>query len=157
FLRAPGVVHRHPERRDAAARRHVAQVGIFGQATDQEDAIQLGHAGSPLPRADGRRSGDLTGSVHDRRAAFSSAAALVDRCVGDFMQTRTQDRRQSDRVTFWSPVVPQAPDGAEPAALRNLSVAGLSCTTSRPFPEMTQLKLTLDLPATKEGESPLRL
>lgn len=73
------------------------------------------------------------------------------------MQTRTQDRRQSDRVTFWSPVVLEAPDGAEPAALRNLSVAGLSCTTSRPFTEMTQLKLTLDLPATKEGESPLRL
>lgn len=40
-----------------------------------------------------------------------------------------------------------APDGSAPAALKNLSVAGLCCTTARAFPEMTLVKILLDLPA----------
>ncbi len=61
------------------------------------------------------------------------------------MSTKTKDRRRSERVTFWSPVEISAPDGASPAALRNLSVAGLCCTTERPFPELSRVKIALDL------------
>lgn len=72
--------------------------------------------------------------------------------------TSPQDRRHHPRVDFWSPLLLNAPDGAEPAALRNLSTAGLACTTSRAFPELTQLKVTLDLPPVVPGEGPgLRL
>jgi hypothetical protein len=66
-------------------------------------------------------------------------------------RTNTKDRRRSERVTLWSPVQLVAPDGAAPAALKNLSVAGLCCTTSRVFPELSLVKIQLDLPS---GEDP---
>jgi hypothetical protein len=69
----------------------------------------------------------------------------------------TKDRRTSERVTFPTPLVLSLPDAAETAALRNLSVAGISCTTARRYPEMAQIKITLDLPAANPGEEPLRL
>ena len=70
----------------------------------------------------------------------------------------TKDRRTSERVTLPSPLVLTVPEGSEPAALRNLSVAGISCTTGRRYPEMTQIRVTLDLPSAKAGEEPpLRL
>ena len=70
----------------------------------------------------------------------------------------TKDRRTSERVTFPTPLVLSVPDGSEPAALRNLSVAGISCTSARQYAEMTQIRITLDLPAAKSGEEPpLRL
>jgi hypothetical protein len=70
----------------------------------------------------------------------------------------TKDRRTSERVTFPSPLMLTAPDGAEPARLRNLSVAGISCTTACRYPEMAQLKITLDLePATPDGAPGFRL
>jgi len=62
-------------------------------------------------------------------------------------RTNTKDRRRSERVTLWSPVQLVAPDGSAPAALKNLSVAGLCCTTARAFPELSLVKVHLDLPA----------
>jgi len=70
----------------------------------------------------------------------------------------TRDRRRSDRVTLWSPVQLTAPDGSAPAALKNLSVAGLCCTTSRAFPELALVQVTLDLPSgPQDGASHVRL
>jgi hypothetical protein len=70
----------------------------------------------------------------------------------------TKDRRSSERVTFPSPLVLSLPEGSEPAVLRNLSVAGISCTTARRYAELTQIRITLDLPPAKAGEEPpLRL
>lgn len=60
--------------------------------------------------------------------------------------TSTRDRRRHERVTLATPVTLAAPTGALPAALCNLSVAGLRCTTARPLDEMTRLQITLDLP-----------
>ena len=59
----------------------------------------------------------------------------------------SKDRRTSERVTLWSSVKLTAQDGSAPAALKNLSVAGLCCTTGRVFPELSLLKIELDLPA----------
>jgi hypothetical protein len=62
-------------------------------------------------------------------------------------KTNTKDRRSSERVTLWSPVELAGPEGAAPAALKNLSVAGICCTTSRAFPELSLVKVMLDLPS----------
>lgn len=70
---------------------------------------------------------------------------------------QSKDRRASERVTLRSPLTLTAPDGAEPAKLRNLSVAGIACTTSCRYPEMTRLKITLDLEGAKEGSPGFRL
>jgi hypothetical protein len=71
------------------------------------------------------------------------------------MVIHTKDRRRDERVTLRSPVELTAADETVPAALKNLSVAGLLCTTSRNFPELTLLKVALDLPG--DGEERLRL
>jgi hypothetical protein len=66
--------------------------------------------------------------------------------------THRKDRRASERVTVRSPLVLSAEEGAEPARLRNLSVAGIACTTARRYAEMTKLKISLELaPADPEG------
>ncbi len=62
------------------------------------------------------------------------------------MPTLIGERRRKPRVTIWSKITLEAPEGALDASLRNLSLAGLSCTTSTPFAEMTRLQVTLDLP-----------
>lgn len=69
----------------------------------------------------------------------------------------TKDRRSGERVTLRSPLTLIAPDGAEPAKLRNLSVAGIACTTSCRYPEMARVKITLDLEPEKEGTAGFRL
>lgn len=72
--------------------------------------------------------------------------------------TRTQDRRRNERVTFSGPLAIRSEAGLEPASLRNLSVAGLSCTCARPFPEMATVLVSLDLPALPgEAASSVRL
>jgi hypothetical protein len=68
------------------------------------------------------------------------------------MKTNTKDRRRSERVTVWSPVQLSAPEGAAPAALKNLSVAGLCCTTSRQFPELSLVKIALDVAGAGDDE-----
>jgi hypothetical protein len=71
--------------------------------------------------------------------------------------TDLKDRRRGERVTLWSPVELSAEDGSAPAALRNLSVAGLCCTTSRKFPELALVKIRLDLPGPDEATGRLQL
>ena len=72
-------------------------------------------------------------------------------------RTNTKDRRHGERVTLWSPVQITADDGSAPAALKNLSVAGLCCTTSRAFPELALVKIALDLPTQDDAGERLRL
>ena len=72
-------------------------------------------------------------------------------------RTDIKDRRRGERVTLWSPVQITADDGSAPAALKNLSVAGLCCTTSRAFSELALVKIALDLPAEDETAERLRL
>jgi hypothetical protein len=72
--------------------------------------------------------------------------------------THTQDRRRNERVTLAGPLAIRSQDGLEPASLRNLSVAGLSCACARPFPEMSTVLVSLDLPALPgEAASSVRL
>jgi hypothetical protein len=56
---------------------------------------------------------------------------------------QTKDRRGGERVTFHSPLTLTAPDGA--------------CTTSCAYPEMTRVKITLDLEPEKSGAQGFRL
>lgn len=70
---------------------------------------------------------------------------------------QSKNRRASERVTLRSPLTLTAPDGAEPAKLRNLSVAGISCTTSCRYAEMALVKITLDLEPAKAGAEAFRL
>ena len=72
-------------------------------------------------------------------------------------RTETKDRRRGERVTLWSPVQLCGADGSAPAALKNLSVAGLCCTTSRAFPELALVKIVVDLPGAGEEGERLRL
>src|SRR5688572_9338953 len=73
----------------------------------------------PLPPAG--RSGEMRGPA-GRRAPRVGRPSGMER-------TNTKDRRHGERVTLWSPVQITADDGSAPAALKNLSVAGLCCTT----------------------------
>lgn len=69
-----------------------------------------------------------------------------------------KDRRNQQRVTLTAPLSLAAPDGAERATLRNLSLSGLSCLTAGPIPEMTRLRVRLDLADVAEGnESAVRI
>jgi len=63
------------------------------------------------------------------------------------MSTRTKDRRQSRRVTARSSLVIETPEGAVPASLKNVSMAGIACTTRQAFSEMADLQVRLELPA----------
>jgi hypothetical protein len=72
-------------------------------------------------------------------------------------RTDTKDRRVGERVTLWSPVRITDDDGSAPAALKNLSVAGLCCTTSRAFPELALVKIGLDLPGAAHSDERLQL
>src|SRR5262249_28776386 len=95
---------------------------------------------------------------HQRSRAQRPAAPMPASCEGRDMPTvQTKDRRGGERVTFHSPLTLTAPDGAEPAKLRNLSVAGIACTTSCAYHEMTRVKITLDLEPEKTGAAGFRL
>ncbi len=63
------------------------------------------------------------------------------------------DRRRNPRVTVWSPLTLQGPEGSVPATLRNLSLAGVSCITEQPFEEMTKMQVDLELPSVVDGKT----
>src|SRR5204863_7518604 len=97
--------------------------------------------------------GALLARARAAREAVVAANQSASLTGNTAVTTKTRDRRVSDRVTMWTPVQLTAPDGAAPAALKNLSVAGLCCTTARAFPEMTLVKIVLDLPAKPVGDA----
>lgn len=63
------------------------------------------------------------------------------------IQTGTKQRRQAERVHTQSPLSAVRINDCEEAVLRNISKNGLCCVTQTLIPEMTQVALTIRLPA----------
>ncbi len=68
------------------------------------------------------------------------------------IQTRTKQRRQAERVHTQSPLSAVRINDCEEAVLKNISKNGLCCTTHTLIPEMTQVVLTIRLPALPQEE-----
>ena len=62
------------------------------------------------------------------------------------MTHQVKDRRRDPRVTVWSPVSISTEDGPIEAQLRNLSLAGVGCTSRQDLAEMTKVAVVLELP-----------
>ena len=64
----------------------------------------------------------------------------------NFMSSKVQDRRRDPRVTTWSPLTISQNGQPVQANLRNLSIAGLACTTLKTLTPQSELEIELQLP-----------
>lgn len=65
----------------------------------------------------------------------------------------SKDRRHSNRVTSERPLTLQLSEDRVDATLRNISLAGVSCHCSVPFPEMSEVQIHMTLPPLPGEES----
>ncbi len=69
------------------------------------------------------------------------------------IQTGTKQRRQAERVQTESPLSAVLINDCESAVLKNISKNGLCCTTHTFIPEMTQVALSIRLPALPQEDA----